>query len=127
MGSSRRDEILDAAITLLGTHGARGLTHRAVDNAAGLAAGSTSNYFRTSDALFDAVVERFAQRERENFEEIALSMSPTSPAELAAAIAVFVRESVDTRRSLTLARYAVLVEAAVRPPLRPQSERRAGG
>jgi AcrR family transcriptional regulator len=120
MGSSRRDEILDAAITLLGTQGARGLTHRAVDNAAGRAPGSTSNYFRTSEALFDAVVERFAQRERENFEEIALSMSPTTPAELAAAMAVFVRESVDTQRTLTLARYAVLVEAAVRPSLRSQ-------
>jgi DNA-binding transcriptional regulator YbjK len=116
----RREDILDAAITLLGAQGVRALTHRAVDTAAGLPAGSTSNYFRTTDALFDAVAERFADRERQNWEEIALTMSPTTPAELAEAMAVFVHASVETERTLTLARYAVLVEAAVRPSLRPR-------
>jgi AcrR family transcriptional regulator len=118
--ANRRDDLLDAAISLLGTQGARGLTHRAVDSAAGLPAGSTSNYFRTTEALFDAVVERFALRERANWEEIALSMSPTTPAELAGALTVFVRDSVTTESVLTLARYAALVEAAVHPSLRPQ-------
>lgn len=117
--ATRRDQILDAAITLLGTQGARGLTHRAVDAAAGLPAGSTSNYFRTSDALFDAVVERFALRERANWEDIVLSMSPTTSGELVTALATFVRESVGSQRTLTLARHAVLVEAAIRPSLRP--------
>lgn len=117
---SRKDELLDAALTLLGTQGARGLTHRAVDTAAGLPAGSTSNYFRTAEALFDAVVERFAYRERQNWEEIALAMSPTTPAELAEAMTRFIHESLSSQRPLTLARYATLVEAAVRPSLRPR-------
>ncbi|HEX5919668.1 MAG TPA: TetR family transcriptional regulator, partial [Nocardioides sp.] len=43
----RRTVLLDAALELVGTQGMRGLTHRAVDAAAGLPAGSTSNYFRT--------------------------------------------------------------------------------
>jgi DNA-binding transcriptional regulator YbjK len=118
--AARRDAVLDAAITILGTQGVRGLTHRAVDTAAKMPPGSTSNYFRTSEALFDAVVERFAQRERENWEEVALSVSPTTPSELVSALASFVRTSVESQSHLTLARYAVLVEAAVRPSLRPQ-------
>lgn len=118
--AARRDAILDAAITILGTQGVRALTHRTVDAEAGLPKGSTSNYFRTSEALFDAVVERFAQRERDNWEEIALTMSPTTPSELVSALAAFVRTSVEHQKALTLARYTVLVEAAVRPPLRAQ-------
>src|SRR6266487_2562015 len=62
--AGRREELLDAAITVLGERGIHALTHRAVDTAAGLPAGSTSNHFRTRDALLDAVVERFAARDR---------------------------------------------------------------
>ncbi len=58
----RRELILDTAIGLLGDSGVHAVTHRAVDGAAGLAAGSTSNYFRSRDALLEAVVERFAAR-----------------------------------------------------------------
>ena len=41
--ADRRTAILDAALELVGTLGMRGLTHRAVDAAAGLPPGSTSN------------------------------------------------------------------------------------
>lgn len=118
--SNRRDDLLDAAISLLGEHGVRGLTHRAVDAAAGLPAGSTSNYFRTKDALLSAVVERFAARERANWEDIAAAVCPTTPAELAHALAAFVHDMTGPNRTLTLARYAILVEAAQRPALQPQ-------
>jgi DNA-binding transcriptional regulator YbjK len=115
---TRRDDILDAAITLLGERGVRAVTHRAVDATAGLPAGSTSNYFRTSDALLDAVVQRFAARERANWDDIAAATSPTTPAELASALTTFMRDSTGPHRTLTLARYALLVEAAQRPSLR---------
>ena len=69
--SNRRDELLDAAICVLGEPGMYGLTHRAVDAAAGLPPGSAANYFRTRDALLNAVVERFAARERANWDDIA--------------------------------------------------------
>ena len=118
--TSRRDLLLDAAISVLGTAGARGVTHRAVDAEAGLPAGSTSNYFRTRDALLDAVVERFAARERANWEEIAEQLSPTTPVELAQAMARFAHEATGPQRTLTLARYAILVEAALQPQLRAQ-------
>jgi DNA-binding transcriptional regulator YbjK len=43
----RRRELADAGLAVLARDGARGLTHRAVDSAAGAPAGTASNYFRT--------------------------------------------------------------------------------
>ena len=63
--ADRRTDLLDAALELVGTQGMRGLTHRAVDTAAGVPPGSTSNYFRTREALVLGIVERYIVRERE--------------------------------------------------------------
>jgi len=118
--STRREDLLDAAITLLGEGGVHALTHRAVDAAASLPTGSTSNHFRTRDALLDAVVERFSTRERATWEDIAVRMSPTSPEELARALTAFAHEATGPQRTLTLARYAILIEAGIHPSLRAQ-------
>jgi DNA-binding transcriptional regulator YbjK len=118
--ANRRNEILDAAIAVLGESGIHALTHRAVDAAAGLPAGSTSNHFRTRDALLNAVVERFAARERANWDDIAAKVCPTTPRELAEALTVFAQESAGPQRTLTNARHAILVQAAIHPPLRAQ-------
>jgi AcrR family transcriptional regulator len=115
---SRRGDVLDAAIEVLGRSGMRGLTHRRVDAEAGLPAGSTSNLFRTRDALLEAVVERFAARERRNWEEIAMHSTPTTPRELALLMTLFAHEATGRHRTLTLARYAILVEAGIHPSLR---------
>jgi len=56
--SARTRQIGDAAIAVLAEHGARGLTHRAVDQAAGLPPGTTSNYARTRAALLTLVLTR---------------------------------------------------------------------
>ena len=118
--ANRRDELLDAAICVLGERGMHGLTHRAVDAAAGLPAGSASNYFRTRDALLDAVVERFAARERANWDDIAAGVCPTTPQELARVMSIFAQDATGPHRTLTLARYAILVEAGIHPSLRAQ-------
>jgi AcrR family transcriptional regulator len=115
---TRREQLLDAAIDVLGERGMHALTHRAVDAAAGLPAGSTANHFRTRDALLDAVVERFAARERDIWEELAVRMTTTTPEELARALTAFAHEATGPHRTLTLARYAILVEAGIRPSLR---------
>ncbi|WP_328890163.1 TetR/AcrR family transcriptional regulator [Streptomyces sp. NBC_00316] len=62
-GASRSDLITDAALALLAERGMRGLTHRAVDERAGLPQGSTSNHARTRQALLEATVRRLAERE----------------------------------------------------------------
>jgi DNA-binding transcriptional regulator YbjK len=118
--ATRREHLLDAAITLLGEGGIHALTHRAVDARAGLPAGSASNHFRTRDALLDAVVERFAERERAAWEEIAMRMYPTTPLELAQVLVTAAKAATGRLRTLTLARYAILVEAGIRPAVRAQ-------
>ena len=114
---TRQAEILDAAIETLGTRGMRGLTHRAVDRAAGLPEGSTSNHFRSRDALLAGIGERFVQRERAAFEAIALSNMPLTPEDLGRVFGRIAVESTRGNRSLTLSRYTLLVEGALRPSL----------
>ena len=113
----RREQLLDAAITLLGERGVHGVTHRAVDAGAGLPAGSTTNHFSTRDKLLDAIVERHADRERANFEEFAADIVASTPADLGRALARHAQHATGPQRTFTLARYAILVEAAVRPEL----------
>ncbi|GAA1776158.1 TetR/AcrR family transcriptional regulator [Luedemannella helvata] len=114
----RREDLLDAAITVLGEGGMRALTHRAVDAAAGLPPGSTSNYFRTRDTLLTAVVERFVDRERAASEEIAGRRPPGTHEELIEALVDLARGQTGRHRTLALARYVILAEAAIHPPLR---------
>lgn len=118
--ATRREHLLDAAITVLGERGIHALTHRAVDAQAALPAGSTSNHFRTRDALLEAVVDRFAARERALWEELAMRMYPTTPHQLAQVLAAAAKTATGPQRTLTLARYAILVEAGIHPTIRAQ-------
>ena len=115
--SDRRTALLDTALELVGTQGMRGLTHRAVDTAAGVPAGSTSNYFRTREALVLGIVERFIVREREMATGPGGEVPATSEG-VAQALGRFVERAVGPDRAVTLARYAILVETAQNPALR---------
>ena len=117
---SRRAEIADAAITTLAQDGMRGLTHRAVDRAAGLPEGSASYYFRTRQALLQATVERLAELDSA---EMLPSTSPPvqSGHELdafAATAAAIIDNLLTTGRERQLARYELALEATRRPELR---------
>ena len=116
----RRQALLDAAIGVLGERGMRELTHRAVDAEAGVAAGSTANYFPTREALLEAIVERVSAMERDHFDDMALKIRPVTPVELGRAVAGWVREGTSARRALTLSRYAILVEAGHNAKIRRQ-------
>ena len=61
----RTRQVGDAAIAVLADQGARGLTHRAVDRAAGLPPGTTSNYARTREALLTLALARIAELDAE--------------------------------------------------------------
>jgi DNA-binding transcriptional regulator YbjK len=54
----RRNELTDAAIEIVARSGLHGLSHRAVDEQAQVPRGTTSNYFRSREALVAATVER---------------------------------------------------------------------
>ena len=117
---SRRAEIADAAISTLARDGMRGLTHRAVDRAAGLPEGSASYYFRTRQALLQATVERLAELDATD-----VLASPGIPAlpdqdldAFAAAAAAIVESWLTAGRERQLARYELALEATRRPELR---------
>lgn len=110
----RRTALLDAAVTLLGREGPRGLTHRAVDVQAGVAEGSTSYYFRTRAELVDAVLEHLAGLEQERIERSAAEQA--DPIE-AATTTLARLTTVD--RELCIARYELMLEVARHPELRP--------
>lgn len=71
MTTDRLTVLLDAAIAVVGSGGLRGLTHRAVDARAGVAAGSTSYYFRTRSALLRGILGRLLELDTAEYERFA--------------------------------------------------------
>ncbi|MGI5373838.1 TetR/AcrR family transcriptional regulator [Streptomyces sp. CA-251387] len=115
---SRADLVADTALALLAERGMRGLTHRAVDEAAGLPQGSTSNVARTRQALLELAVRRLADREAR---VLALDEMP-DPRDgldsLVHGLALATHRALTRGRELTLARYELALEATRRPELR---------
>ncbi|GAA4915764.1 TetR/AcrR family transcriptional regulator [Streptomyces coeruleoprunus] len=120
MTGDRRTVLADAAIDVLADGGMRALTHRAVDAAAGLPAGTTSAYFRTREALLTALVKRLVERDQAELAAAAAAAPlPRDPDELAAALTAFcARRLRGEGRRRSLARYACAVESVHRPELR---------
>ncbi|MFG1704781.1 TetR/AcrR family transcriptional regulator [Nonomuraea sp. M3C6] len=111
----RSETVADTAITLLAERGMRGLTHRAVDEAAGLPPGSTSNLARTRAALLELTLSRLTELEMRALAPAYQSDFELSdlPGRMAEAIHI---QLMDRRR--TLARYELALEATRRPELR---------
>ncbi|MGR8011797.1 TetR/AcrR family transcriptional regulator [Streptomyces hypolithicus] len=117
-GRSRPELITDAALALLVERGMRGLTHRAVDERAGLPQGSTSNYARTRQALLEATVRRLAEREAALLGLEALPGSAAGLNGIVTALAAVLHRHVSHHRDLLVARYELGLEATRRPELR---------
>ncbi|MFJ6384009.1 TetR/AcrR family transcriptional regulator [Kitasatospora sp. NPDC092039] len=115
----RRTVLADAAIGVLADLGVRGLTHRAVDAAAGLPVGTTSAYLRTRQALLTALVRRLVELDQGELHAMGQRVPVRSAAELADGIRELMRRrlSGDGRRR-SLARYACAVESVRDPELR---------
>lgn len=119
---TRAQQVADAAIEVLAALGARGLTHRAVDAAAGLPPGTTSNYARTRAALLTLTLTRIAELDAADG---ASGMTPRDPggpplATLADGLAQMLHRMIsDPRaRQRTLARFELAFEATRRAGLR---------
>ncbi len=119
--TDKRATVLDAAIELVGTEGLRALTHRRVDAIAGVPAGSTSNYFRTRQALVEGVLDRLLERDRVQLEAIgaALPGDARELEDLAHGYVMFVTGDDLVR---TRARFAMFVEAMATPNCVPGSK-----
>lgn len=111
---TRRSDLADAAIETLASAGMRGLTHRAVDRAAGLPEGSTSYYFRTRQALLQAVVERLAELTVADIPALPV----TDPDALTDTVCAVIENGATAGRSRHLANHEVILEAVRRPELR---------
>ncbi|HSK61342.1 MAG TPA: TetR family transcriptional regulator [Actinomycetospora sp.] len=111
----RRDVLADAAIAVLADAGMRGLTHRAVDAAAGLAEGTSSYYFRTRASLLQACVDRLAAQ---TLAEVPRGGGGPGTVEglVDASVAIVGRWLTDDRARL-LARWELALESTRRPEL----------
>jgi DNA-binding transcriptional regulator YbjK len=115
--SDRRTRIADAALELLGKQGARALTHRAIDQAIGLPAGSTSYYCSRRSDLLALVVKRFTDLEHQEAVEYAAALhGPMSLDEIAGVLAGQIWKWVKARHVLPLATRFELFLAAGREP-----------
>ncbi|WP_030758323.1 MULTISPECIES: TetR/AcrR family transcriptional regulator [unclassified Streptomyces] len=123
--ADRRTLIADTAIDLVAAAGLRGLTHRAVDGAAGLPAGSTSYYFRTRTALIGACYARLAELDLGDVGDVGDvghvgGVRGTAPADretAAAALAGLLHRWLTVGRARQLARFELSLEAARNPEL----------
>ncbi|WP_336322473.1 TetR/AcrR family transcriptional regulator [Streptomyces lavendofoliae] len=116
--TARADLIADTALALLAERGMRGLTHRAVDEAAGLPQGSTSNSARTRQALLETAVRRLADREARVLSVEELPVPDADPDGLLDAVSLALHRYLTGHRELLVARYELALEATRRPELR---------
>lgn len=120
MFSQRAALIADTAIAILAERGTRGLTHRAVDEAAALPPGSTSNHARTRAALLELALSRLVERQEAAFSAALAAVAPGErgkAADLAALVARAMHTAMTEQRETTIARYELAMEANRRPEL----------
>ncbi|KFK91309.1 TetR family transcriptional regulator [Streptomyces sp. JS01] len=115
MNPDRRDRLRDAAIEVLARDGGRGLTHRAVDQAAEVPSGTTKNYFPTRDAVLRAVAERCLEQYLALTGQLAAGPGPADREELVALFRSLLENVAGPGRSRLLAVLELQAEATRRP------------
>ncbi|HLT62023.1 MAG TPA: TetR family transcriptional regulator [Microlunatus sp.] len=120
----RRIALLEAAVEVLATDGARGLTFRTVDGRAKVPVGTTSNYFASRDELLMQVGAHVYLRFAPDPEE--LRQATTGPADLGQLTAIMRRvvARLLDRGTVYLALLELRLEATRRPALREMLTRR---
>jgi DNA-binding transcriptional regulator YbjK len=109
----RRTALIDAAIEVLAAEGARGLTFRAVDTAAGVPNGTASNYFANRDDLLTQAGLRI--HDRLGPDPADLDQPPS--AEFLTALVQLLRHRLAADRTGYLALLELRLEATRRPAL----------
>src|SRR5580693_5044043 len=122
----RRSALADAAIEVLGTAGIHKLSHRAVDERAGLPAGTAANYFPRRDDLLAAAAERVAELHVAEMTAadraaVASAGDPSGAAAgqdaLAGLIGASLHEAATRHRTRYLAAYELALESTRQPAL----------
>ncbi|MGH4033411.1 TetR/AcrR family transcriptional regulator [Actinomycetota bacterium Odt1-20B] len=113
--SDRRGLLADIAMRLIDERGLAAVTHRAIDKAAEVPVGTTSNYFRTRAALYEAIAHRILDQQ-------VAAEQPSPPTDLTPDQLIgLLTEAVDAAtgpaRNRYLARFELSLEAARSPEL----------
>ncbi|MEU4802040.1 TetR family transcriptional regulator [Actinosynnema sp. NPDC023587] len=118
--AARRTALVDAAIGVLALEGARGLTFRAVDAAAGVPAGTASNYFANRDDLLRQAGEHIHVRLRPDPERLAATLRGHRDKALVVELMKDVLARLSHDRAGYLALLELRLEATRRPGLRAE-------
>jgi len=120
-----RGRLLDAALSVIGSEGMRGLTHRRLEDEAGLARGSARYHLGTNDQIIAATLEHAVGQEMTMMEGAmarlgldALAGGTASIPKMCAAMISGLLENPGAIR----ARYLLLLEATRRPSLKAVAE-----
>lgn len=113
----RRQKLTDAAIDVLGTRGIHPLSHRAVDDAAGLPPGTTTNYFKSRDEILEAAARRVADLQLADMKAAAGRTGETGADGLAELLGRSLYEGATRHRTRFLAIFELSLEATRRPAL----------
>lgn len=121
-----RGRLLHAALSIVGSEGLRGLTHRRIEDEAGLARGSARYHLGTNDQIIAATLEHAVLRDIRINEAVlakvgfrSLAGSTTSfPEILAALLSAYLEDPAALR-----VRYELLLEATRRPSLQAEAQR----
>jgi TetR/AcrR family transcriptional regulator, regulator of biofilm formation and stress response len=120
--ASRREQILEAALRIIGRDGRQAVTHRAVAEEAGVPLGSTTYYFDSRDDLLRQALEHVAASEVERYRELADELRRVeTPEELADALIDGLVTAAEDRIAY-IAEYEIWLEAGRRPELREAAE-----
>jgi DNA-binding transcriptional regulator YbjK len=116
----RRTQLLDAAIDILADTGVGGLTHRLVDERAGLPSGTTSNYFRTRLALLEATTNHVAEQHWQRVALLQAVVGQLVDADTVKALmARMISDPDEQMRRGNIARMELFLEGTRRPELAP--------
>ncbi|HYH12527.1 MAG TPA: TetR family transcriptional regulator [Thermomicrobiales bacterium] len=113
----RRTLLADAGLRVIASKGARGLTHRAIDREAGVPLGTTSNYFRSRDALLGALGNRIIERFAPDPEVLSELAARPPSVELYVDYVRYIVERTTREPELTLALLELRLEAGRHPGL----------
>jgi DNA-binding transcriptional regulator YbjK len=119
----RREQILEAALRLIGRSGRESITHRAVAEEAGVPLGSTTYYFKSRDDLLRQALEHVAADEVERYGRLGEDLRGVkSSHELADRLMDELVAAAAEDRVAYTAEYELWLEASRRPELREAAQ-----
>src|SRR5262245_1778946 len=118
----RREQILEAALRLIGRSGRESITHRAVAKEAGVPLGSTTYYFKSRDDLLAQALEHVAAEEVERYGRLGEDLRGIGSARKLADRLVDELVAAARDRVAYTAEYELWLEAGRRPELREAAQ-----